>query len=68
MYDGESTGSHGFRRGQIQGMAAHGATKAEIGQAVQIKTKRIIDLYADVTRHLPHLDRLGKRKHALSSD
>ena len=64
LYAGES--NHGFRRGQIQSMAAQGMTRAQIGEIVQIKTASIVDLYADVTRHVPRLQRLGKRTHALS--
>ena len=56
VYAGES--SHGSQRGQNQDLAAHGASKSETGQAVQIRTEKIIDLYADVTRHLPCLQHL----------
>ena len=52
---------HGFRRGQIQAMAASGLSSAAIGAAVQIKSPSIVDLYADVTRHLPRLERMAKR-------
>ena len=65
LYAGES--NHGFRRGQIQGMASQGMTKPQIGEAVQIKTMSIVELYADVTRHQPRLQRLSKRKHAALS-
>ena len=63
LYVGES--NHEFRRGQIQSMAAQGLTRAQLGEVttvVQIKASSI-DLYADVTRHVPHLQRLGKRTH-----
>ena len=60
---GES--NHGFRRGPIQNLAAQGMSRQDIGTAVQIKTASIVDLYADVTRHVPRLQRLGKRKHGM---
>ena len=59
VYAGES--NHGFRRGQIQRMVANGMSKAAIGEATQIKTLSIVDLYADVSRHIPRLERLLKR-------
>ena len=59
VYAGES--NHGFRRGQIQRMVANGMTKTAIGDATQIKTLSIVDLYADVSRHIPRLERLLKR-------
>lgn len=64
LFAGES--NHAFRRGQIQSMAAQGMSRLHIGEAVQIKTSSITDLYAEVTRHVPRLQRLGKRKHGLS--
>lgn len=36
--------NHGFRRGQIQSMAAQGMSREQIGEAAQIKTARIVDL------------------------
>jgi len=60
MYAGES--NHGFRRGQIQDLVAVGVSKPQIGEAVQIKTASVLEKYADVSRHIPRLQRLGKRK------
>jgi len=37
--------------------AVHG-----LGEAVQIKTAGVLKKYADVSRHIPCLQRLGKRK------
>ena len=56
LYDGES--NHGFRRGQIQNMVASGMAQQEISQVTQIKTLSVIDLYADLSRHVPRLERL----------
>lgn len=60
MYAGES--NHGFRRGQIQDLVAVGVSKPQIGEAVQIKTASVLEKYADVSRHIRRLQRLGKRK------
>lgn len=66
LYAEES--DHGFKHRQAQSMAAQGMTRARIGQAVQTKLSSIVELYADayVTRHVPHLQRLSRRKHAMS--
>ena len=37
-------------------MVATGMSKAEIGDATQIKTLSLVDLYADVSRHIRRLD------------
>jgi len=60
LYAGES--NHGFRHGQIQNLVAAGTSKPQIGEAVQIKTASVLEKYADVSRHIPRLQRLGKRK------
>ena len=59
LYAGES--NHGFRRGQIQGMVAAGMDRSSISQATQIRTLSVVDLYADLSRHVPRLHRLQKR-------
>jgi len=59
LYAGES--NHGFRRGQIQSMVASGMDRPAISQATQIKTLSVIDIYADLTRHIPRFERLQKR-------
>ena len=56
LYAGES--NHGFRRGQIQSMVSSGMDRTSIGQAIQIKTLSIVDIYADLNRHVPRLERL----------
>ena len=60
LYAGES--NHGFRREQIQGMAAQGISRQQVGEAVQIKTASVVDLYADVSRHVPRLQRMQQRQ------
>ncbi len=64
MYAGESI--HGFRCGQIQDLVAAGTSKPQIGEAVQIKTASVLEKYADVSRHIPRLQRLGKKSHAMT--
>ena len=59
LYAGES--NHALRRGQIRNLLAAGTSK-QIGEAVQIKTASVLEKYADVSRHIPRLQRLGKRK------
>ena len=59
LYEGES--NHGFRRGQIQSMIAAGLERTAISQVTQIKTASVVDLYADLHRHVPRLERLFKR-------
>ena len=39
-----------------------GISKPQGGEAVQIKTAGVLKKYADVSRHIPCLQRLGKRK------
>ena len=53
--------NHGFRRSQIRRMMANRMSKAAIGEATQVKTLSIVGLYADVSRHIPHLEQLLKR-------
>ena len=60
LYAGES--NYGFRRGQIHDLVAAGVSKPQIGEAVQIKTASGLEKYVDVSRLVPHLQRLGKRK------
>ncbi len=36
-------------------------TRPAISQSVQIRTLSIVDLYADVSRHILRLERLDKR-------
>jgi len=64
LYAGES--SHGFRRGQMQALAAAGMPSADIGKKVQINTATTVEKYLDVSRHLPRLERSAnlKRLHA----
>lgn len=61
---GES--NQGFRRGQIQSMVASGMDRPAISQATQIKTLSIVDLYADLNRHIPRLERLQMHKRSAS--
>ena len=64
LYAGES--NHGFRRGQIQNMVASGMARPAISQATQIKTLSVVDLYADLSRHIPRLERLHMHKRSAS--
>ena len=57
LYAGESC--HGFRRGQMQSMAAAGMSNVDIGQKVQINTVEVVDRYLDLTRHYPRLHGLA---------
>ena len=57
LYAGESNHSFQAWTDPEHGVVMHGQISS-IGQATQINIASIVDIYADLNRHLPRLDRL----------